>query len=65
VKRGKGEVKRSPRGGISSIPCRAAFGDYFLVAFLTFNAAFSAFAAEWFLLWRATAFAISSEESLR
>jgi hypothetical protein len=26
--------------------------------------AFSAFAAEWFLLWRATAFAISSEESL-
>ena len=38
-------------------------GPYFLVALFVF-AAFSAFAEECFLLWRATAFATSSAESL-
>ena len=37
---------------------------YFLVTLFAFAAALAAFAVEWFLLWRATAFAISSAESL-
>jgi hypothetical protein len=44
-----------------------AFADAFWAfaeAFWARAAALSSLAAEWFLLWRATAFAISSEESL-
>jgi hypothetical protein len=40
------------------------FDPYFLAALFAFAAAFSAFAAECFFLWRATAFATSSAESL-
>ena len=53
------------RAGFGSIaPLTEGRGSYFFAAFLAFKDAFPAFATEWFLLWRATAFAISSEESL-
>ena len=63
---GTGQITQVTPGRQDSVRSRGrgAFGSYFLVAFLAFKDAFSAFAAEWFLLWRARAFAISSEESL-
>jgi len=57
------EERESQRA--NPLPLPRAFDPYFLVALFAFAAAaFSAFAAECFLLWRATAFATSSSESL-
>jgi hypothetical protein len=61
------DIVNLPGARFQTLGVFLAFADAFWAfaeAFWARVAALSSLAAEWFLLWRATAFAISSEESL-